>query len=108
MSNVKDLKYKPTKLVLNGKEHTLQYDLNAFAELEDKFGSVEAAMKAMEKGSIKVLRTFIWAGLVHEDETITERYVGSVIMPGELESISEKIAEAIENSAPTADTNPNK
>ena len=38
------------------KPRTLRFDLNAFAELEEKFGSMDAAFKAMKTGSLKAAR----------------------------------------------------
>lgn len=100
MSNVRDVKRKPVHVELQGESYELCYDLNAFAELEDKYGSVEKALKVMEKGSFKAVRTFIWAGLIRNDESLTERKVGSLIEPTDLEYLAEKIAEALDGVAP--------
>ena len=61
---------RPRKLLL---------DLNAFAELEDKFGSLDQASQKMQQGSVKATRTLLWAGLLHEDENLTECQVGAMI-----------------------------
>ena len=80
MSNVGDIKPKVVKLTLSdGVERTLKFDLNAMAELEDKYGSVDAAFEMLDKNSIKALRFILWAGLVHEDPDLTEQKVGSLI-----------------------------
>lgn len=107
MSNVKDVRIKPIKIMLDGEEHSLCYDLNAFAELEEKYGTVEKALQAMEKGNFRAVRTFIWAGMLREDENITERKVGSLITPGQLEDLAAKIGEALEQASPKAKPNPN-
>ena len=52
------------------KPRALLFDLNAFAELEDKFGSLDQAFQKMQQGSVKATRTLLWAGLLHEDETL--------------------------------------
>ena len=39
------------------KPRTLLFDLNAFAELEDKFGSLDQAFQKMQAGSVKATRT---------------------------------------------------
>lgn len=54
------------------KPRTLLFDLNAFAELEDKFGSLDQAFQKMQQGSVKATRTLLWAGLLY--------YVGTVVL----------------------------
>ncbi len=65
------------------KPRTLLFDLNAFAELEDKFGSL-----------------LLWAGLLHEDENLTERQVGAMISLTNVEKIMEQITEALTAALP--------
>ena len=77
------------------KPRTLLFDLNAFAELEDKFGSLDQAFQKMQQGSVKATRTLLWAGLLHEDENLTERQVGAMISLTNVESIMEQITEAL-------------
>lgn len=102
MSNVKEVKVKKVKVTLD-KERHLKYDLNAFAELEEHFGSVEKAMDAMKDGSVKALRVLLWAGLVHEDESITVKQVGSWIDFNTLLNITDKVNEAIADSLPASE-----
>ena len=86
----------------------LKFDLNAFAELEDKFGSMDAAFQAMQKGSLKAARTLLWAGLLHEDETLTERKIGGMVtlanMSGIMESITSALTAAMPESGEAANT----
>lgn len=107
MSNVNNVRIKPVDIELNGEKHTLCYDLNAFAELEVKYGTVEKALNAMEKGSFGAIRCFIWAGMLRDNENITERQVGALITPGQLQDLAKKIGEALEQAAPTGNKNPN-
>lgn len=80
MSNVKDVKAKTVKITLSdGVERTVKFDLNAMAELEDRYGSVDEAFAMLDKNSIKAVRFILWAGLVHEDPNLTEQKVGSLI-----------------------------
>lgn len=102
MSNIVDIKPKAAKVVLNGTERNLKFDLNAFAELEEIYGSIDAAMQAMEKGSIKSIRTLIWAGLIHEDEKLTEKQVGSWIALRDLEPMTIALKNAMETALPQA------
>ena len=82
---------------------SLKFDLNAFAELEDKFGSMDAAFQAMQKGSLKAARTLLWAGLLHEDETLTERRVGSMVTLANMSGIMDKITTALTAAMPDSE-----
>ena len=70
------------------------------AELEDKFGSLDQAFQKMQAGSVKATRTLLWAGLLHEDEKLTERQVGAMISLTNVESIMEQITEALTAALP--------
>lgn len=87
------------------KERHLVYDLNAYAELEDRFGSVEAAMGKLQEGSLKTLRTVLWVGLMHEQEDLTEKEVGKLVGMAELEYITKSISEAFDRSSPSTTGN---
>lgn len=80
MANVKDVKSKAVKITLtDGVERTIKFTLNAMAELEDRYGSVEEAFKQLDNNSIKAVRCILWAGLIHEDPDLTEQQVGNLI-----------------------------
>lgn len=101
MSNVRDIKSKTIKIKLSdGVERTIKFDLNAMAELEDKFGSVEAAFEQLDNNSIKALRFILWAGLVHEDENLTERQVGSLIDMRFMGELMESLGKAFNEDMP--------
>lgn len=100
MSDVTSIKNKSISVMLDTERH-LKFDLNAFACLEELYGSIPEALQALEKGSIKAVRALLWAGLLHEDENLTERQVGSFVGMENLQSISESINAALMNSLPT-------
>jgi len=80
MANLQDVRSKAVKVTLtDGVERTVRFTLNAMAELEDKYGSVDEAFAMLDKNSIKAARFILWAGLVHEDANLTERQVGDLI-----------------------------
>lgn len=118
MSNLYDVKNKTIKLTLNdGVERELIYDLNAMAEMEDKYGSVEAAFDALENNSIKAVRFVLWVGLIHNDPSLTEQQVGSLIDMKYLQELMGSLSEAFEADMPVAEadatpkvegTNPNE
>ena len=82
------------------KPRTVKFDLNAFAELEDKYGSMEKAFSAMQSGSIKAARTLLWAGLLHEDETLTERQVGGMVTLENLGTVMDILSAALTEALP--------
>ena len=102
MSNLKTIKTKNIPIELDRTRY-IRYDLNAFAEMEDRYGSVEKAMAAIEEGSIKAVRFILWAGLVHEDETLTERQVGAFVGLQEMSDIQDAILNALESANPAED-----
>lgn len=69
MAKVKNVKQhiEPKKILLDGKERTIQFDMNAFAELENKFGSIENAMNVLSGGKMNDVKTVMWAGLIHDE-----------------------------------------
>lgn len=85
------------------RKRNLTYNMNSFAALEEKFGTVEAAMAALDGKSIKAFRTFLWAGLVHEDETLTELQVGSMLDMSNMQLLVEKMSSMLITSLPDAD-----
>ena len=47
MSKAGNVRVKPTKINIGGKEYLIKYDFNAFIELEDIYGSIEDAVEAI-------------------------------------------------------------
>jgi len=99
MSNLADVKNKTVKITLNdGVERTIKFTLNALAELEDKFGSVQAAFDKLEKeNSMKALRAILWAGFLHESPNLTEREVGNLIDIAYMTELVESLGAAFES-----------
>lgn len=101
MSKLKEIRVRRVSVHLD-KKRNLKFDLNAFAELEELYGSVDGAMEALEKGSIKALRAVLWAGLIHEEldeggvPKITPQQVGSMVDISSLETLTDKINEAMQ------------
>lgn len=102
MSTVSDVRQTGVKIMLD-RERTLKFDLNAFATLEEKHGSVQVAMEKMSQGNMAAFRTMLWCGLVHEDPELTEQQVGSMVDMAALKEISEKIDQAMTMSTPSPD-----
>lgn len=122
MSNVKNVKKntEDVKIDLGGRERSLIYDMNAFAELENRFGSIGEAMDSLTQGKIGHIRTVLWAGLIHDevekfdDATgepikygITPYTVGSWIKhPSEMAAIAPLIAQAVQMHMPNPEDLP--
>lgn len=101
MANLTDIKRKATKItLLDGVERTLRFTLNALAELESEYGSVDDAFAQLEKGSVVALRFILWAGLVHEDENLTVKQVGNLIDLDYMKDLTDKLGEALSSDMP--------
>lgn len=98
-----------------GKARYIRYDLNAFAEMEEMFGSMEAAQERLQGGSMKDIRTVLWLGLIWDevilDEvtgdpikyTLSQYQVGSWLTTLNLQEVMEKLQSAISGSLPDND-----
>lgn len=91
---LKDIRLKPVPITLD-KPRTVFYDFNAYAELEEQFGSLDNMFRRIEKPKLKDLQMLLWAGLLHElpdpvikdgktiyyddEEPFTVRKVGSIL-----------------------------
>mgnify|MGYP006879990598 FL=1 len=107
MSNVKDVKSKDIKITLNdGVERTIKFTLNALAELEDRYGSVDEAFKQLDNNSIKAVRCILWAGLIHEDPELTEQQVGNLIDIQYMQELMASLNDAFDSDMPAAEKLP--
>lgn len=85
------------------KERTMLFDLNAFCELEEHYGTLDEALDGLKKMSFKSIRKLLHASLVHEDEALTEKAVGKFVNIENMSDIATKISEAFNNSSPEID-----
>jgi len=117
MSNLQDIRNAGVMVNLAGKNYVLKYDLNALAELEKHYGTMEKVQEALSKGTIVGTRLVLWAGLVHAaDKTfdpvtgepisysITPYQVGSWIAPKDLNALGDKIGLALKQAMPEEST----
>ena len=101
MANVKDVKSKAVKITLtDGVERTIKFTLNAMAELEDRYGSVDEAFKQLDNNSIKAVRCILWAGLIHEDPDLTEQQVGNLIDIQYMQELMASLGDAFDADMP--------
>ena len=106
MANLDDVRSKKIEITLNdGVKRELRFTLNAMAELEDAYGSVDKAFEALEKNnSIKALRKILWAGLLHEENPMTELEVGMLVDMQYMASLIDSLNGAFVNDMPQEDT----
>ncbi len=102
MSNVNDVKIKDIEITLNGEVHHLRFTLNAFAELEEAYGSIDKALEQLNKGSIKAIRKLLWAGLLCENKDIQEYDVGNMVDTSNIKEFADTIAKALQSAMPNA------
>lgn len=95
-SNLK-LKSVPVEL---DKKRNLRFDMNAFAYLEETFGSIQEALSQLQTGKIKAVLEVLKAGLLHEDETLTTREIGKSIGLNDIAPLARSINEAMGLSLP--------
>ncbi len=101
MSSLNDARAKTTKITLSdGVERELRFTLNAMAEMEDRYGSVDAAFEALDSNSIKAVRFVLWAGLLHTEEGLTEMQVGNLIDIQLMNELMSTVTEAMHTDLP--------
>lgn len=117
MSKIKNVRtFSPPTVQMGGKLRTIKFDMNSFALLEDRFGTIQKAMEGFQKRKIKDIRVVLWTALVHEevkewDETtgeplsynMTSYDVGSWISPAMMNDVIIKLSEAMAGDMPDFD-----
>lgn len=78
----------------------LKLDLNAMAEFEEATGKSLMDGKFGKNMTPKDLRAMLWACLLHEDEKVTLKQVGSWVSVSNLLEVSGKLNEAFEVAMP--------
>lgn len=99
MANVNKVKRAPVYVEID-KTRQLRYTLNSFALMEDRYNTIDEAMKLMEGGSVKAIRFLLWIGLIHEDKSLTEEMVGDMIELGDLADIAQMVNTAMSVDLP--------
>lgn len=101
MSQVDVIRRKPVQVTLSdGMPRDIKFTLNVLADIEDKFGSVDAGFELLDKGNMKAVRFILWAGLVGGGNEITEHEVGNLIDLQYLKDLMEQMGTAMKQDAP--------
>ena len=91
------------------KRRNLRFDYNALCELEGHLGvSIPNLGNILASGSVglKEIRAILWAGLLHEDESLTVKKVGEILddvkWTKNIDKITQAVLSAFEAAFPTA------
>lgn len=104
MAKVADVREKTPTIELDGKTYTLRYDFNTWADMEEQYGSMDAAMNALEsaedlKGKpATTIRFFLWVGMHQDIPELTLQDVGRLMKLENLSELTKGILEAVNQS----------
>ena len=85
-------KYRGEVPIRLDRVRTLKFTFNAFAEFEELTGSsIQTVFQDPEKIGFGSLRNLLWAGLTHEEPTLTVKKVGELIEHAEGDNLTQKI-----------------
>jgi len=100
-------KVRPEVTIMLDKERHLKLDLNAMVAFQEETGKNLFSQKSIEllanDMNPKDLRAMLWACLLHEDEKLTLKQVGSLLEVGNLQQVMEKLTEAWTAAIPTGE-----
>ncbi len=118
MSNLADIKRVPVFInLLDGKNEDgsqkykdieVVYTLEGFAYLEEKYGSVEEAMKAFDQGRISPIRDVLYAGVLHLEEHPTLAEVSRGIDIRDLQGLAAVLSTVLKLDVEPTTQSPNK
>ena len=96
---------EPTVALKLDRVRHFRIDFNALALLEERTGKNILDPRSFENVDMRTMRTIIHCALVHEDDTLTEQRVGSLISPTNLPYVMARLSEVwrIANGEPDAD-----
>jgi hypothetical protein len=90
---------KSVSIVLaDGKTHNLRFDYNALCALEQQSGLAIGDLWTKLTGSIRLMdiRSIIWAGLIHEERSLTPEAVGEMIDFSKMAELAESVTKALD------------
>ena len=112
-----DLRPKPLKIEIGGKEYGLLFNLNAIDEIQDKLDiPLSKLYEAMndERRVFKVLKTML-AVMINEaiddaesgDPHVDEKFIGRKIKVSDISNLKSSVYSAFTDSMPEASDDPN-
>lgn len=101
MADAKDLKQKPKIIDLgDGVERECDFTLNAMAELEEKYGSVDACFTKLQENSFTAVRFVLWAMFGADDSVITEKEIGKLLTVKNMGDVLGQMLEVFQEAMP--------
>jgi hypothetical protein len=82
------------------RERALRFDFNALSLFEETTGLNSLDASIWQSLNAKNLRAMLWAALKHDDPSLTQEQVGSMLHSGNIGYITERITEAYKGSTP--------
>ncbi|MBM4439633.1 MAG: hypothetical protein FJ027_04365 [Candidatus Rokubacteria bacterium] len=87
------------------RERRLRFDVNAIAAFEERFDNapIHTILQPSKPVGLKTVRELLYAGLLHEDETMTPKRAGALLEDflakgGEFSAIVAPLTKAVESS----------
>ena len=101
---LQDVRQKKTVFKVGEDTFSIAFDLNAFAELEEIYGTLDKAVESMAQGKISALLNALWAGLLR-DHNLTKKQAGELFDLATLQDLMPIIEEAINKASPQNNAN---
>lgn len=90
-------------VIILDKERSINFNMNALVELEEKYGSIDKAFNAISKNAkMKDIRYILYLSLAHEDDELTEKKVGKLIDMRNISRVIDAMGNAMTDSLPEA------
>ena len=85
-------KYRGEVPIRLDRTRTLKFTFNAFAEFETMTGqSIQGVFSDSESIGFNMMRNLLWAGLMHEDATLTVKKAGELMELADGSNLTKKI-----------------
>jgi len=101
-----ELKNKGVRFKLGNTEYELKFDMNTFCELEDVYGDINQAFEDLQNKKIKAIRALIYSAVKAENESVTLKEVGKLLILQDMEKLGTAINEALNISMPEVTEEP--
>lgn len=84
----------------DGVEREIEFSLNAMADLEEKYGTIESAFKKVQEDNISAIRFLLWCLLNNGEQEISEREIGRLINLRNLSDLMSSVMDYMEEAMP--------
>ena len=101
MANIQAV--RPVKHTIDlgdGVEREIEFSLNAMADLEDKYGTIEHAFVKIQEDNISAIRFLLWCLLNNGEQEISEREIGRLINLRNLNELMSSVMDYMEEAMP--------